>query len=72
MHLFVAEVSPRDMIAGGGGNAHEGEQIEVVEVELAEFYAMARRGEIADAKTLILAQTLMLEAAPNLWPGRHD
>ena len=61
MHLFVAEVSPLDKIEGGGGNAHEGEQIEVVEVKLAELYSMARRGAIEDAKTLILVQTLMLE-----------
>jgi hypothetical protein len=33
----------------------------VVEIELAELYAMARRGAITDAKTLILVQTLMLE-----------
>ena len=61
MHLFVAEVSPLDKIEGGGGNAHEGEQIEVVEVKLSDLYAMARRGAIEDAKTLILVQTLMLE-----------
>ncbi len=61
MHLFVAAVSPLHKIEGGGGNAHEGEQIEVVEIELAELYAMARRGAITDAKTLILVQTLMLE-----------
>ena len=41
--------------------AHEGETIEVVEVPLAELFDMARRGEIEDAKTLVIVQRLMLE-----------
>lgn len=60
MHLFLAEVSdgkrPR-----GGGNAHEGEEIEIVEMPLGELYERAGRGEIEDAKTLVLVQRLMLE-----------
>lgn len=62
MHLFIAEVCERDVKEnGGGGNPLEGEDIEVVEMPLAELFEMARRGEIADAKTLILVQRLMLE-----------
>jgi nudix-type nucleoside diphosphatase (YffH/AdpP family) len=61
MHLFVAEVSAEDRVVGGGGNPHEGERIETVEVPLAELYEMARRGEIEDAKTLVIVQRLMLE-----------
>jgi nudix-type nucleoside diphosphatase (YffH/AdpP family) len=61
MHLHIAEVSSEDRIEGGGGNAHEGEDIEVVEVPLAQLFAMARRGAIEDAKTLILVQRLMIE-----------
>ena len=61
MHLFVADISNSDRIESGGGNAHEGEHIEVVELPLSEFYAMARRGDIEDAKTLVIAQRLMLE-----------
>jgi hypothetical protein len=33
----------------------------MVEVPLAELFGKARRGEIEDAKTLILVQRLMLE-----------
>ena len=47
----------------GGGNPHEGENIEVVEVPLAELYDMARKGALEDAKTLIIVQRLMLEDA---------
>jgi nudix-type nucleoside diphosphatase (YffH/AdpP family) len=61
MHLYVAEVSGAERGAGGG-NPHEGEDIEIVEVPLGELFGMARNGEIEDAKTLILAQRLMIEA----------
>ena len=62
MHLFVAEVTDDQRTEAGGGNPHEGEDIEVVEVPLEKLFEQARRGEIADAKTLILVQQLMLEA----------
>lgn len=62
MHLFVAEVSADDARKGRGGVAHEGEDIEVVELPLPELYDMARNGGIEDAKTLIIVQRLMLEA----------
>jgi hypothetical protein len=61
MHLFIAEVSAADKTEDGGGNPNEGEDIEVVEIPLSELYDKARRGEIEDAKTLILVQRLMIE-----------
>jgi nudix-type nucleoside diphosphatase (YffH/AdpP family) len=61
MHLFIAEVSAADQTEEGGGNPHEGEDIEIVEMPLTELFDKARRGEIEDAKTLILVQRLMLE-----------
>ena len=61
MHLFIADVSADDRTEIGGGNAHEGEDIEVVEVPLAELYDMARRGAIEDAKTLLIVQHMMIE-----------
>jgi nudix-type nucleoside diphosphatase (YffH/AdpP family) len=60
MHLFLAEVTAGEG-AAGGGNPREGEDIEVVEVPLVELYAMARRGEVEDAKTLVIVQRLMVE-----------
>jgi GDP-mannose pyrophosphatase NudK len=60
MHLFVAETAGGAR-AHAGGNAHEGEEIEVIEVALPALYAMGRRGEIEDAKTLAIVQCLMLE-----------
>ena len=63
VHLFIAELSGDEPRGSGGGNAHEGETIEVVEVPLAALFEMARKGAIHDAKTLVLVQRLMLEDA---------
>lgn len=63
VHLFIAELSGDEQRGSGGGNAHEGETIEVVEVPLAALFDMARKGAIEDAKTLIIVQRLMLDDA---------
>lgn len=54
MHFFSAEYSPADRISGGGGEAHEGEDIEVLELLLADALAMVKTGEIRDVKTVAL------------------
>ena len=54
--LFVARYSPNDRVSEGGGDPHEGEDIEILELPLAEAMAMVERGEIIDAKTIILLQ----------------
>jgi nudix-type nucleoside diphosphatase (YffH/AdpP family) len=43
-----------ERVSEGGGVADEGEDIEVVEVTLAEAIAMVERGEIVDGKTVLL------------------
>jgi GDP-mannose pyrophosphatase NudK len=63
VHLFIAELSGDEARGNGGGNAHEGETIEVVEMPLGDLFEMARNGAIEDAKTLILVQHLMLQGA---------
>ena len=59
--LFIADYSPQDRVGDGGGVAHEGEDIEVIELPLAEAYGMIASGGIVDAKTVILLQAAMLE-----------
>ena len=54
--FFVAEYSAATRTGAGGGLAHEGEDIEVLEMPLAEALAMAKDGRICDAKTIMLLQ----------------
>lgn len=54
--LFVARYSPADRVNGGGGDAGEGEDIDVLEVSLDQALGMIDRGEIIDAKTIMLLQ----------------
>jgi GDP-mannose pyrophosphatase NudK len=56
--FFSCEYSPADRISEGGGLAEEGEDIEVVEIELKDAALMIAAGEIVDAKTVILLQDL--------------
>ena len=60
IHLFLAEYRESDRVGMGGGIAAEQEETEGVELPLAELAAMADRGELVDAKTLALLQTLRL------------
>jgi 8-oxo-dGTP pyrophosphatase MutT (NUDIX family) len=52
--LFVGTYSAADRIGPGGGLAHEGEDIMLLEPRLDDALEMVARGEIADAKTVIL------------------
>lgn len=54
LSLFTARYTPADRFSAGGGAAGEGEDIEVLEMPLDEALAMIARGEIVDAKTIIL------------------
>lgn len=51
--LFYTETAGAEPVAAGGGLAEESEDIEVLEMPLAEAFAMLDRGEIIDSKTLI-------------------
>ena len=58
--FFTARYSPSDRIGGGGGDAHEGEDIEVLELALDEALAMIGQGRIIDGKTIMLLQHVKL------------
>ena len=60
LHFFVAEYEPQDRLHAGGGLAQEGEDIEVVEMPLAEALAGIRDGTIEDGKTVMLLQRVAL------------
>jgi nudix-type nucleoside diphosphatase (YffH/AdpP family) len=60
---FLGHYTPGERVATGGGLASEGEDIEVFEVTLEEALGMIGRGEIVDAKSIILIQALALRLA---------
>src|SRR5262245_31559463 len=61
MHFFVAEYEPSMRVSAGGGLAHEGEEIEVLELAFDEALAMIADGRIVDAKTIMLLQYAALK-----------
>lgn len=60
LSFFTAEYSPSDRVSDGGGDAAEGEDIEVLEMPLSEALALVESGGIIDAKTVMLVQHLAL------------
>ena len=59
--MFLADYNAAGRIGDGGGHAHEGEDIEVVEMPLAGARRMAKAGGIIDAKTVMLIMFLERE-----------
>ncbi|MGY1654167.1 NUDIX domain-containing protein [Geodermatophilus sp. SYSU D01119] len=57
---FAAPYTPADRVSAGGGVAEEGEDIEVLELDVDEALAMVDDGRIADAKTIMLLQWAVL------------
>ena len=60
LHFFVAEFDDTDRAGQGGGDMAEGEDIEVLELPLAQAMDMIRSGQIQDGKTIMLLQHAML------------
>jgi GDP-mannose pyrophosphatase NudK len=58
--LYVGKYDAALRVAAGGGLEVEGEDIETLELPFDEAMAMLKRGEIVDAKTIILLQHLAL------------
>ena len=56
LHFFVAEYEPGDRRSPGGGDATEGEDIEVLELPLPDALRMVSEGRIQDGKTILLLQ----------------
>ena len=66
LHFFAAEVEATDRVSAGGGEAHEGEDIEVLELPLHEAVTMIETGLIQDGKTIMLLQHAALRGLPAL------
>ncbi|MGJ4856166.1 NUDIX domain-containing protein [Labrys sp. La1] len=54
LYFFVAPYGPGDRVGAGGGQAEEGEDIDLLELDIDEALAMVARGEIRDGKTIML------------------
>jgi nudix-type nucleoside diphosphatase (YffH/AdpP family) len=61
LSLFIADYDSRRPRGESGGIADEGEDIEVLELSLRDALDLVRRGEIIDAKTIILLQHVALD-----------
>lgn len=56
VHFFYAEISDAQKVTSGGGLEDEHEDLEVLDVPLAQALEMIETGEIIDAKTIMLLQ----------------
>ena len=61
--MFLADYRADTRVGDGGGPAHEGEDIEVLEMPFAEAWRLLGEGHIADAKTVMLLLFLARELA---------
>ena len=64
--MFLADYDHTARISNGGGHAHEGEDIEVLELPFDDLRRMVKDGAIIDAKTIMLS--LFLERELGLPP----
>ncbi|WP_273826142.1 MULTISPECIES: NUDIX domain-containing protein [Pseudomonas] len=60
LHFFLGEYDGDSKVGHGGGLEAEGEDLEVLELSLEDALAAVRRGEIVDAKTIMLLQYVAL------------
>ncbi len=56
LHFYAAPYTPADRTSAGGGLADDGEDIEVLELDVDRALHQIGTGEIADAKTVMLLQ----------------
>jgi nudix-type nucleoside diphosphatase (YffH/AdpP family) len=66
LHFFVAVYSSDDRASDGGGQAAEGEDIEVLEMTIEEALAGIAAGLIQDGKTIMLLQYAALHLFPEM------
>jgi ADP-ribose pyrophosphatase len=71
-YLFFAEVRATDKTSEGGGAADEGEDIEVIEFPVEDFFRRLAAGEFEDPKLIIAGQWFMARRAAMLAPAEPD
>lgn len=61
LHFFIAEYAKSMKTSIGGGLEDEQESVEVIELPFGQALQMMQRGEIRDAKTIMLLQFLQIQ-----------
>ena len=61
LHFFIAEDSPENRVSAGGGIEAEGEDIEVLEMPIADALAAIDNGLIIDGKTIMLLYHMVVK-----------
>lgn len=61
IYLYIAPYTKEQKVAKGGGLEEEGEDVKIIEMSFDEAIEMMERGEIQDAKTIILLQYAQLK-----------
>jgi len=61
LHFFISEYAKSMKTSTGGGLQDEQESVEVIELPFEQALQMMERGEIRDAKTIMLLQYLQLQ-----------
>ncbi len=64
LHYFVARYSAEEAQARRGGLHEEGEEIEILDIPLAEALTMVKDGRIRDGKTVVLLHYVALYVMP--------
>jgi nudix-type nucleoside diphosphatase (YffH/AdpP family) len=60
LYFFVAEYSAAEKVTDGGGIESDGEDIDILELDLDDALRMIETGEIMDGKTIMLLQYVKL------------
>ena len=66
LYFFIAEYSKNMKVNDGGGVDHEEENIEVMELDFQKALDMVNKGEIRDAKTIMLLQYMEIHRVMDL------
>jgi GDP-mannose pyrophosphatase NudK len=61
VYYYVAPYTKAQKISKGGGLEEEGEELKILEIPFAEAVEMVERGQIKDAKTILLIQYALLK-----------
>ena len=68
VHIFLAEYDHHTRVGEGGGNAVEGEDIELIEIPVDEAMRWIMDGKIRDARTILAIQYFFLRVSTKQQP----